>query len=69
MTCRHGYPKPTMCRDCMDDDPAVRLPLADRWVRADRHGRCAANPDHTVHAGDLIGELGWTGWVCERCAR
>lgn len=74
MTCGHGYPKPTMCRDCMDErglapTPAPAPPLADRWIRARSDGRCAANPDHDIEPGDLIGDVAEIGWVCDRCAR
>lgn len=73
MTCQHGYPKPTMCIECIQDigidAPPKPLPEVDTWLRARYDGICAANPEHEIIIGDLVGYVPDEGWVCTLCGQ
>lgn len=58
------------CAHCRGHDltAASDVPAVHHTIAAQYPGRCAADPDHSIDEGDLIGRTD-DGWVCPACVR
>ena len=70
--CPHGFPKRSMCTDCMMDGPVTppkKKYAGDfRKITALFDGPCAANTEHRICEGDTLIYVEEVGWCCDKCA-
>lgn len=71
--CRHGYPSPLSCIDCMEDGtlPPAPKPKRDGWpFTAEHPGPCTGPPCAGIEPGDRIVRMSDGGYrhvgECER---
>lgn len=67
MSCEHGYPKPTMCTECLMDGPLPPAPPdmvleVVRYFRAAYSGHCVTCGDD-IEPGELIALLSDDSYV------